>query len=191
MTNLLTIIDTISDFYAPLYTFAYYEVDDIKQEIAIMCLEAYPKYNAAYNTSLLTFLSRHVRNRLLNLRRDKFTRPLECVRNPELCGRETESGERDCTNCRVFQAWQKRNMVKRQLAANIGVQEVDIEGEITNSMEDIGDMKRVVAMLEPEVKKLWERFKRGSILTEIEEDELIEEVLLCKILQTRSDKNAS
>ena len=115
------------------------------------------------------------------------------MRNPELCGRETESGERDCINCRVFQAWKKRNGAKRQLIANIGVQEIDIEDKGENkSLRDIGvanqveEMKKVVAMLEPEVKKLWEKFRRGAVLSEEEEEELIEEILLCRILHKQS-----
>lgn len=69
--QLQTIIKVI-DRIAPKYTFGYYELDDIKQESYIICLEALPKYDQS--RPLENFLSRHLSNRLKTLIRDKYSR---------------------------------------------------------------------------------------------------------------------
>lgn len=54
--------------------FAYYESDDIYQEIWCMCLEALDKYDSAIGP-IENYLVVHVTNRLKNLRRDRYFRP--------------------------------------------------------------------------------------------------------------------
>lgn len=54
--------------------FAYYENQDIYQEIWCMCLEAMSRYDPTIGP-IENYLVRHVTNRLKNLRRDKYFRP--------------------------------------------------------------------------------------------------------------------
>lgn len=54
--------------------FAYYEKDDIYQEIWCMCLEALNKYDSKIGP-IENYLVVHVTNRIKNLRRDKYFRP--------------------------------------------------------------------------------------------------------------------
>lgn len=69
--QLQTIIKVI-DRIAPKYTFGYYDVDDIKQESYIICLEALSKYDQ--NRPFENFISKHLSNRLKTLIRDKYSR---------------------------------------------------------------------------------------------------------------------
>lgn len=62
--------------------FAYYEGDDIQQEVWVFCLEALERYNPVKASRGLSidkqiehFLNHHVANRLKNLMRDKYFRP--------------------------------------------------------------------------------------------------------------------
>lgn len=61
--------------------FAYYEKDDIAQEIWVFCLEALQRFDADRAQDIPTpdqiehFLNHHVSNRLKNLMRDKYFRP--------------------------------------------------------------------------------------------------------------------
>jgi DNA-directed RNA polymerase specialized sigma24 family protein len=65
------VFDTISlivDKIAPRYTFHGYEIDDIKQESFIICLDALDRYDC--KRPLENFLSVHLSNRLKNFIRD-------------------------------------------------------------------------------------------------------------------------
>ena len=66
------IILKVIDRIAPRYTFSYYELDDIKQESFIICLEAVEKYDNS--RPFENFISKHLSNRLKTLIRDKYSR---------------------------------------------------------------------------------------------------------------------
>lgn len=55
-------------------SFAYYERQDVSQEVWCMCLEALGRYNPDIGP-IENYLVRHVSNRLKNLKRDKYFRP--------------------------------------------------------------------------------------------------------------------
>jgi len=61
-------ISAVIDRIAHKYTFYGYEIDDIKQEAFIMCIDAMDRYDA--NRPLENFLSVHLSNRLKNFVRD-------------------------------------------------------------------------------------------------------------------------
>lgn len=69
--QLQTIIKVI-DRIAPRYTFGYYDVDDIKQESYIICMEGLSKYDNS--RPFENFISKHLSNRLKTLIRDKYSR---------------------------------------------------------------------------------------------------------------------
>jgi predicted PilT family ATPase len=72
MKEIATVIDRISH----KYTFYGYEVDDIKQEAFIMCVDAMERYDPS--RPLENFLSVHLSNRLKNFVRDNhFTKDEE------------------------------------------------------------------------------------------------------------------
>lgn len=66
--QVLDIIDLIISRIAPKYTFAGYDIDDIKQESFIICLDALERYDS--KRPLENFLSVHLSNRLKNFIRD-------------------------------------------------------------------------------------------------------------------------
>lgn len=66
--TILQVIDRI----APRYTFGYYDIEDIKQESYIICLEGLEKYDES--RPFENFISKHLSNRLKSLIRDKYTR---------------------------------------------------------------------------------------------------------------------
>jgi RNA polymerase sigma factor (sigma-70 family) len=63
-------IHTVVNRIAPKYTFNGYEVDDIKQEAFIICMDALERYDES--RPLENFLSVHLSNRLKNFVRDNF-----------------------------------------------------------------------------------------------------------------------
>lgn len=66
MKKILLVVDRI----APKYTFNGYEVDDIKQEAYIICMDAMDRYDE--NRPLENFLSVNLSNRLKNFVRDNY-----------------------------------------------------------------------------------------------------------------------
>lgn len=71
-----SIIDRVANYLAPRMSFSFHEVEDIKQEIAILSLEALKKYQENRGASLHTFVHMYVRRRLLNFKRDNYQRPI-------------------------------------------------------------------------------------------------------------------
>lgn len=67
INQILKVVDKI----APKYAFQGYEVDDIKQEAFIICIEALERYDE--NRPLENFLSVNLSNRLKNFVRDNYS----------------------------------------------------------------------------------------------------------------------
>lgn len=63
-------INIVINRIAPKYTFSGYEVDDIKQEAFMICMDALTRYDT--NRPLENFLSVHLSNRLKNFVRDNY-----------------------------------------------------------------------------------------------------------------------
>lgn len=63
-------IEVVVNRIAPKYTFNTYDVDDIKQESFIICMDALERYDQ--KRPLENFLSVHLSNRLKNFVRDNF-----------------------------------------------------------------------------------------------------------------------
>ena len=98
MSEITSVIDKI----AHKYTFYGYEVEDIKQEAFIMCVDAMERYDPA--RPLENFLSVHLSNRLKNFVRDHhFTKdeedkkrivmPGQLNHEDRLVGQRCDSGE--------------------------------------------------------------------------------------------------
>ncbi len=68
------IIDKLAKSRSSRGSFAYYQRDDIYQEIWCMCLEAMGRYDNTIGP-IENYLVRHVTNRMKNLKRDKYFRP--------------------------------------------------------------------------------------------------------------------
>lgn len=81
-TQLKTILKVI-DIIAPKYVFGFYELEDIKQESYIICLEILPKYDNV--RPFENFVSKHLSNRLKDLIRNKYSRKGETEKHTKLC----------------------------------------------------------------------------------------------------------
>lgn len=68
--QVLDVIDLVVNRIAPRYTFQGYEVDDIKQEAFLICMDALDRYDQ--KRPLENFLSVHLSNRLKNFIRDNY-----------------------------------------------------------------------------------------------------------------------
>lgn len=70
LDQLMKQIEIVVNRIAPKYTFSTYDVDDIKQEAFIICVDALERYDQ--KRPLENFLSVHLSNRLKNFVRDNY-----------------------------------------------------------------------------------------------------------------------
>lgn len=136
--QVLAIIEKVVIEFAESYTFGYYELDDIKQEARMEAIKALPKYdpndsNGNPTRPLANFLFSHVKNRLLNLRRNKYKRT-----DPpcDLCHNNREHEHDDGHVCKKYLIWKKRNSTKANLTRPLTLDGISEEGEPSIAVDD-------------------------------------------------------
>jgi DNA-directed RNA polymerase specialized sigma24 family protein len=122
------------------FKFGYYDIQDILQEGWIFALEALERYDVSTNVPLHKFLIIHLRNRFLNLHRNKRERrQTPCLHCPywkkrkKVCG-----GFTDINECDKLIIWKKRNHSKRALvgtAEYFDDSEIFDNNPVTNSID--------------------------------------------------------
>ena len=124
--DVLQVIDKAVAYLAPSFKFGYFDIDDMKQEGTIFCIEALPSFNFKKSNqddvkdALLTFLKTHVRWRFLNMRRKSLTRIEPPLCDCKLC--KEDSANR--LDCKKYSNWVQRNMAKRSLMEPFDVDEI-------------------------------------------------------------------
>lgn len=120
--QVLEAIEQAVDPIAQSFTFGPYAIEDVKQEGRVYALEALPRYdpggfdmNGFPLRPLPNFLRRHVKYRLINLRRDKLKRA-----DPpcHICHRASGDGpteHEDGQLCEKYLTWKKRQERKAAL----------------------------------------------------------------------------
>jgi len=114
--EVLQTIDIVVSKLAVPFKFGFHEVDDMKQEGRIFCLECLPRFDASQGT-LKNFLMNHVRNRFINMKRDKFERQHPpCSSCPFYRQTFDKCVAFDCReDCDKWRGWKLRNQTKRNL----------------------------------------------------------------------------
>ena len=127
--DFLKIVDSINNQIAGTFPFGSYTLDDIKQEAYLFAVEALEKFDPIKGNPskkrdnvkdrLFNFLRQHIRNRLINLKRDNFERneppyklcpfcnpsvDLKCVE----CGSEIDQDK--------WESWKMKSESKKNLA---------------------------------------------------------------------------
>ena len=120
--EVIEVINRILSTLSYNFKFGYFGIDDMKQEGWVYAIEALPKYNPEI-APLENFLRTHIRNRFLNLKRDKLSRhqppcpacPFydpECRVSINKC-----SAFEDKSECDKWSGWEKRNFSKKNLGS--------------------------------------------------------------------------
>jgi DNA-directed RNA polymerase specialized sigma24 family protein len=135
--QVVTAITNISQVLGPNFAFGYFSADDIAQEAAQFAIEALPRYDPkGWNEDgtpkrpLENFLYTHARNRILNLKRNKFHRT-----DPP-CKVCASGGQHvDGEQCKKFKDWLKRNRDKQHLVKPLPLDGISDEKEPTTRRE--------------------------------------------------------
>jgi RNA polymerase sigma factor (sigma-70 family) len=112
----LKIIDKVLRKFAKKYAFGLYDHDDIYQEGFMLAMQALEVYDG--DSPLENFLSVHIKNRLISLKRSKFSRK-------DICNSCTKFDE-NCPKCIKRQATYS---AKKNLNQPIDILSVNPEGE--------------------------------------------------------------
>ena len=100
------IVEYLVKVKAYKYTFDCWDMEDIGQEIRIICLNALPKYDHDRNTGergILNYFGSCVDNRLKNLKRDKYIRYAPSLSKEEIKKVEECPDKHD----KLFEKWKK------------------------------------------------------------------------------------
>lgn len=129
--QILQEIEKIVNILAHNFTFGYYDLDDIKQEGRIEGIKALERYDE--DLPLANFLCVHIRNRLINIIRNKYHR------NDPPCKScygsiQGETQHVDGKYCAKFLAWKSRNARKAGLVCPADLSNIDDTSEETTKI---------------------------------------------------------
>lgn len=175
-SEVLTIIDRVVDRLAYKYQFGYFSIDDMKQEGRMAAIKALPKYDGI--RSFYNFTWTNVRNRLYNLRRDKFER----LDDPCLsCGKDCPfANVKNSMECESHAGWFNRNNAKKNVVRPLELSEVNDEQEKNmrvsdSTIEDISQ-KEIMIKIDNKVplkyREDWLRLKYGLRIPKSRREEL-------------------
>jgi DNA-directed RNA polymerase specialized sigma24 family protein len=137
----LAAVEKIVNILSPSFAFGYFTVEDIKQQARMFAIEAMQRYDPT--RPLDNFLYAHVKNRLINFRRDKFRRNdppcLNC--HSSLPGDTAHENKQYCS---AYLAWLKRNCAKQNLMSPLDISSICDEHEPTTRTESsvVEDIER-------------------------------------------------
>jgi hypothetical protein len=175
-SEVLSIIDRVVNALAPNFLFGVYDLVDIKQEGRFEALKALEGGKYDPTRDLDKFLYAHVRNRYLNLIRDKFSRnDIPCNKCP-FKDASLVSGCKEFSNksnCELWFRWNKNNGAKRSLAKpgdlstnDDGEVNVSCHGKsVIDNVEERELMRMIDVGLPADMRSDWLKLKAGVKLS--------------------------
>lgn len=186
--EVLECIDHVVKGLAPKYVFGYYTLEDIKQYGRLKAIELIKsgKFDSE-KSSLKTFVWTHVKNRLVNLKRDEFERlDKPCYKCPLYkpnIKSECEKYE-DKHNCDLYSKWYSRNESKKNVICPIDIDNVSYDKEQnlshSNDLDLSIDTKDMVDLIDSKIsnknRSYWIKLKSDIKLSKKEYNAVLEEI---------------
>ena len=185
--EVLQIMEKVAKRLAYKFRFGYYDIDDMKQEAYLEAIKGLEKYDE--KRPLENFLWTHVRNRLFNLKRNKYERPDKpCLQ----CPLNAYSEEDDSCliydlrlDCGIYNRWDTRNRTKKNLMRPIEFSEVRDESEKNMSNRDDIENKVIINeileiidknLVNMELRKLWLKMREGVSIIKDKRTKVYDEI---------------
>lgn len=112
----LKIINRVARTLSPIFTFSYYDREDIEQEVRLMCIQFIDKNGKIEEISLYNLLFTHCRNGLIDIRRAKSSKTV----NPCLYCKHNKGGicdkHKGLIDCKKYQRLLLNNRKKHDLS---------------------------------------------------------------------------
>lgn len=165
------VVNAVANVVAQNYSFGYYDPEDIRQECFCFAIKALPKFDPS-KSQLSTFLSNHIKRRLINLRRDKLTRKqTPCVK----CQQCQTDAERN--SCKRYRRWQKRNGLKRSLMESIDIESSTEGSNDEENAESIALRRELVKLIDRQLpakmRSDYRRFVEGVKISAVRRDKVL------------------
>lgn|SRR3990167_5419685 len=174
-------IEEIVNLLAYNFKFGYYDIDDIKQEGRIFAIKALEKYNE--ELPLGNFLYIHVRNRLINLIRDKFHRndPPCTICHGAINGMTDHA---DGKYCEKYLIWKNRNATKANLTQPLDISNLDDNAKSkiqnANNDEEEYDKKEILELIDQNLdlnlREWFLKMKAGLFIPKNKREELFKAI---------------
>ena len=161
--EVLSVIEKIANRFCHKFRFGYFTAEDIKQEAFIIAVEALDRYDS--NRPLENFLSTHVKNRLINFKRDNY------------CRQQKENAD---------SKWEMRNNAKRFLMEPLDISNIRDENEknmreeqnLTNKLFTQEVFELIDTYLPVEFRADYLRIKAGVYVPKPKREIVYEQILL-------------
>jgi DNA-directed RNA polymerase specialized sigma24 family protein len=155
------------------FRFAYHSLEDIEQEGRILAIEAMEHYEEG--RPLENFLWRVVRNGLVNFKRDNYIRPNEPCEKCKLDCKLTDKKE-----CKLYQNWEKRNKIKKNILCPINLYLVNNEKEhsmrVMDNVEEKIERQELIDIIQRKLpitlREDWLRVLRGLKVAKYKREKL-------------------
>lgn len=197
--QVMAAIEKVVSSLAAKFRFGYHETEDMKQEarLAAIKLMNLKKYDTS--RPLENLMYSHVRNRLLNFKRDNYKRTeppcISCPFYDKLCKKSTNQCAEflDKLDCKKFFNWKKRNDAKAGLMHPVDISSIFDEKLSAKSslMKEI-ELKEIISIIQAGlpayVLPLWEKAKNGEKLRKSEREKLQRHIM--KILEVENEHDA-
>jgi hypothetical protein len=168
------------------FSFGYMDDDDLRQEGFLFACEALPRFDPHHEkgASLQGFLRTHVRNRFINLRRNKLHRnsppcsicPFQNKKKASGCAEFTDKNE-----CPKWAGWYARNQAKRSLVESCDVSKVThvtptSDGDICSRLSCAELLQFVSDKIPLALRADYRRFLEGARLSKPRREAVVEAV---------------
>lgn len=145
-------IEKVVSVLAPSFVFGPYDLDDIRQQGRLFALQVLDKDRYDPARPLENFLYTHVRNRLLNLRRDKLRRnDPPCKR----CHSGNPCEEAEGHVCDKYAAWLARNQAKADLLRPLDLTNISEDKvrrtRVTSSVQEDAELSEFVKRIDEQL----------------------------------------
>lgn len=179
--QVLDIIEKIVGILAGKFRFGYFDTDDIKQQGRLFAIEALPRFDKTRNHTLDNFLYRHVRNRLVNYKRDNYTRrEFPCLSCPFYDPKNLKSTNScavyaDKMECSKWSNWVNKNESKRNLVETAQESDQPPFSKLQNASDDAAfqEMKDLIdKKLDIELRADYLRLLGGTSIPKARKDRI-------------------
>lgn len=186
-TEVLDIIERVVTLLAPSFKFGYFDAEDMKQQARMFAIQALDKYDES--RPLPNFLYRHIRNRLINFKRDNFRRTEPPCKPCYMA--DTDGIASSHTNgafCKRHIQWKKRNHSKQNLMNPLDIGNINDEHEtntrtessVVNNAEINEILEKIDRLLPAELRNIYLQMREGLSVTKskrLEVEEYIKEIM--------------
>jgi DNA-directed RNA polymerase specialized sigma24 family protein len=143
--SVLAAVDKAAAILAPSFAFGSHNADDVRQQCFVFAAELLAKDRYDASRPLENYVYAHVRNRLINWRRNLYRRADPPCR---VCHDGTPCGGEGAQWCERYRAWLGLNQAKANLASPLALDRVSDEWEPGGEAEEQVELEELLDLID-------------------------------------------